>query len=136
MNQALSVIERKIQHESIAKEISKDLLQQKFIEAALSLDASIVEPFIPEDMLLQDISKYHFLAHLQKHFGSIRRQHPENWRVQLAGLTCMHCNRGKPLAGFEVFAGDACIPFAKFGYYVATTALGKTTDIYICNMFK
>ena len=41
---------------------SKDILHQKFIEAGLELDASIVEPFIPEDMILQDLDKYRFLS--------------------------------------------------------------------------
>lgn len=72
--------EKRIQHIKIAREITKDRLHQKFIEASLELDVSILEPFIPEDMQLQDLDKYRFLASLKDHFDSIWQQHPENWR--------------------------------------------------------
>jgi hypothetical protein len=133
MKQETSIKESKINSASIAQEISKDLLHQKFIEAALNLDVSIVEPYIPEDMLLQDLGKYQFLEVLKVHFQNIEKKHPENWRVELANYFCLHCKHGKPLAGFEVFSGDNFLPYAKFGYFIEMNDKGETKDIYICN---
>lgn len=135
-NKIITSSERKIQNSKIAEEISIDILHQKFIEAALELDASIVEPFIPEDMQLQDMDKYPFLASLKDHFDSIWQQHPENWRVELADLTCGFCNRGKPLAGFAVYAGCEFMPYEKFGYFIEEDEKGITKDIYICKGFR
>ncbi len=125
--------DQKILHKEIAKGLSDDLLHQKFIEAAFELDASIVEPYIPEEMQLQDLDKYRFLADLKDRFERIRQQHPEGWQVKLADYICRFCNRGKPLAAFEVFAGNDLEPFSKFGYYVDSDLRGITKDIYICN---
>ena len=128
-------IERKVEIEKIAKEKGADLLQQKFIEAAMELDASIVEPFIPEDMLLQDFDKYRFLVFLKDMFDSIWHKHPEDYRVELANFQCSNCNFKKPLAGFEVFAGEELKAFERFAFYVETDDNGTTKDIYICNYF-
>ena len=128
--------EKRIQHIKIAREITKDRLHQKFIEASLELDVSILEPFIPEDMELQDLDKYRFLASLKDHFDSIWQQHPEEWRVELADLTCGFCNRGKPLAGFAVYAGCEFIPYEKFGFFIEEDEKGITKDIYICKLFR
>lgn len=132
MEQTQTIAERKIKNAVIAKELSRDILHQKFIEAALNLDVSIVEPFIPEEMMLQDLSKYNFLSVLKEHFESIERQHPEDWRIELSNFTCGHCNPGKPLAGFEAYAGNALLPYARFGYFVESSIQGETKDIYIC----
>lgn len=128
--------EKKIKSNEIAKTISKDLLHQKFIEAALELDALIVEPFIPEDMMLQDMDKFRFLAELQGRFDEIWQQHPEDYRVELANFKCKGCNRGEPLASFEVFEGINLAPYKKFGYYIEKDKDGNTNDIYICFSFK
>lgn len=109
-----------------------DLLHQKFIEAALQMDASIVEPYIPEDMQLQDLDKYMFLAYLQDVFESIWQKHPEDYRVEAAEFRCGYCVKGTPLAAFAVYSGVEHIPYAKFGYVIETDANGITTDIYIC----
>lgn len=129
-------IQNNIQIVKLVKVQSTDLLLQKFIEAALALDTSIMEPFIPEDLLLQDMDKYRFLASLKDRFDNIRQQYPENWRVEPADLTCGFCNRGKPLAGFVVYAGCELLPYEKFGYFVEKDENGNTKDIYICNGFR
>ena len=126
---------RKVEIIKIAPKKSFDILQQKFIEAAMELDASIVEPFIPEDMFLQNLDKFRFLAFLKKMFNTIRHIHPENYRVELANFQCNMCNFKKPLAGFEVFAGEELKPFERFAFYVETDDNGTTKDIYICNYF-
>ena len=127
--------ERKVEIEKIAREKCTDLLQQKFIEAAMELDASIVEPFIPEDMMLQNLDKYRFLAFLHNMFECIWHKHPEDYRIELANFQCSSCNFKKPLAGFEVFAGGELKPFERFAFYVETDDNGTTKDIYICNYF-
>lgn len=124
------------QNVAIAKSKSNDLLYQKFIEAAFALDASIVEPYISEDMKLQDLDKYRFLSDLQQHFDYIMHHHPEDFRVELANFTCAGCQKGKPLAGFEVFAGVSFAPYYKFGYVVCADENGKTTDLFVCRSFK
>ena len=44
------------------------------------------------------------------------------------GFTDHH---GKPLASFEVYAGDDLIPYAKFGYFIKMGSDGETKDIYV-----
>ena len=134
-NKSLSILskdEQKINPQSI----EKDLLYKGFIEAGLKLDASLVEPYIPEDMELQNMSKYEFLSYLQEEFEDITQKHPNDYHVKTANFKCLHCNRGKPLASFEVFTGEDSVPYSKFAYYIATDDYGNTVDIYICNSFK
>lgn len=134
VNPSTAVLQNQ-QNQLLAISDSMDLLHKKFIESALKLDASILEPFIPEDMLLQDLSKYRFLDTLSYLFETIWHQYPEDWRVELADFTCKYCQHGKPLASFEVFTGVEFMPFAKFAYFVETNSSGETTDIYICDGF-
>ena len=132
MKKAIPINERKVENDKISKRNLTDVLHQKFIEAAMSLDTSIVEPFIPENMQLQDLDKYRFLASLRKHFEEIEKRHPEDWRVEKVDYTCKHCNHGKPLASFEVYAGANSMSYSKFGYYIDTDKDGETKDIYVC----
>lgn len=109
-----------------------DLLHAQFIRSALNLDASLLEPHIPEDMQLQDMDKYRFLAFLADFYRGIEQQHPEDWRVERAPFRCGFCHPGAVLAGFEVFAGKEWMPYARFGFMIETGDNGATTDIYIC----
>jgi len=120
----------------IAQSLSADLLHQKFIEAAFVLDASIVAPFIPEDMILQGLDKYRFLADLQGHFDYIMHKHPEDFRVELANFMCNYCEKGYPLAGFEVYTGIEYAPYYRFGYVIKADEHGNTTDLYVCQDIK
>ena len=134
-HQISSKIKRVSRQRKVEVVYSKDILHQKFIEAGLELDASIVEPFIPEDMILQDLDKYRFLENLQGHFDSIWQKHPEDYRVELADFICIGCQGGEPLASFEVFDGINLAPYEKFAYYVQTDDNGKTVDIFCCFLF-
>lgn len=131
----LNSLLQKEQEKDLTKNPSRDPLYQKFIEAALSLKVSILEPFIPEDMLLRDLDKYGFLDELNDLFESIRDQHPEDWVVEIKDYNCNLCQYGKPLAAFEVYAGDAIQPFAKFAYFIETGINGETKDIFRCSGF-
>lgn len=114
---------------------SNDVLYRKFIQAALSLDSSIVEDYIPDDMQLQNMSKTMFLISLKSLFDVLKMQCHDYPRVELGNHVCMSCNFGKPLASFEVFAGNNNVPFYKFAYFIDVDALGNTQDIYECKGF-
>ncbi len=112
--------------------LQPDTLYSQFIRAALNLDASLLEPYIPEDMQLQDMDKYPFLAFLADFFRAIEQPHPEDWRVERAEFRCGFCHPGAALAGFEVFAGKEWMPYTRFGFMMETDANGSTRDIYMC----
>ena len=128
-------IEQKTANIINAKEITTDILQQKFIEAVLELDATIVEPFIPEDIQFRDFDKHKLVEYLHRLFRIIKHKHPEDYRVEKSNLLCGICKYKKPLAGFEVYTGVELKPYYRFAFYIETDAFGNTTEIIACHDF-
>lgn len=126
---------RELLRNKYALGLPRDILHLKFIQAALSLDASIVEDYIPYDMQLQNMSKTMFLITLKSLFDVLKMQCHDYPRVELGNHICKSCNCGKPLASFEVYAGNSAEPFYTFAYFIDVDAVGMTQDIYECNGF-
>jgi hypothetical protein len=87
-------------------------------------------------MQLQSMSKTMFLITLKSLFEVLKMQCHEYPRVELGDHVCMSCKFGKPVASFEVFAGNNSEPFYKFAYFIDVDSHGNTCDIYACSGFK
>ena len=120
----------------IPKHASKDLLHEKFIEAVLLLNESIVAPHIPYDMKLQNYSKTVFLLDLNALFTALKMQCFDHPRVELKKDVCMNCSFGKPLACFDVYSWNKTKPFYKFAYIIDVDTEGNSIDIYECNGYR
>ncbi|HUM64444.1 MAG TPA: hypothetical protein PLV32_01290 [Chitinophagaceae bacterium] len=71
------------------------LVISKFIEACISQDASIFEPYMQEDDVFEDKEKYLFLAQLKDLFSEIKSEMPVPYYVAVRDSECCGCPEGK-----------------------------------------
>ena len=91
----------------------------RFIEACMALDCSILEPMIDED-------QYKFLASLRDQFDwAIARGAKD---IYLKKGICQLCSKGSPV--FEFYGNRTKPEFA----YIINTKKDEVTDIFLCNM--
>ncbi len=98
----------------------------KFIEACISLDASIFEPMIDEREYFQENDKYRFLASLKEQF---------DWAIARGAKDiitktgkCEMCVRGCSV--YEFFNSSDKLEFA----YRINVEGNIVNDIFLCNM--
>ncbi|MBX9780520.1 MAG: hypothetical protein K2X26_09245 [Chitinophagaceae bacterium] len=111
-----------------------DKVIAKFIESCLTLDASIFEPYIQEDDVFEDLSKYEFLAQLQNAFAIERRLSQNHFRVELSKDVCRACFIGHEVHVFTTYNWN----HEKVGLisYVIQEVDGKLLDISRCYYHK
>ncbi len=122
---AIELIKLKVKKEaSIGKPAQKII--NKFIEACLALDCSIIEPMINEDQFFEDIDKYRFLASLKQQFDwAISRGAKD---VIMKKGKCRLCSIGH--STYEFYSNQNTHEFA----YIINTKNDEVKDIFLCNM--
>ncbi len=65
-------------------------LNKKFIESCENLDTRILEPFLDEDIVLNKLPKYHFLAYLHSLFTEVRKT--EKKKLIMVEKYCRVCH--------------------------------------------
>jgi hypothetical protein len=110
-------------------------LIEKFIESCLTLDASPIEPYIHEEDVFEDKSKYLFLASLQQLFDKIKMMVGKDFKVTKSHYTCLGCNYGKPVLRFDISAGNQSTSVYDFGYLIQEKD-GVVIDIFKCELYK
>lgn len=106
----------------------------KFIESCIALDASIFEPYIQEDDLFEDVSKYEFLAKLQNTFSITRRLSHNHFKVELSKDVCRACFIGHEVHVFTTYNSDN--KMVEQNGYVIQEVDGKLLDISRCMYYK
>lgn len=83
-------------------------IKDKFIQCCLSLDAGIFEPFIQENEVFQELTKYEFLTELKKTFDLTRKRTNHSFNVELSYDVCRACFIGHTVHVFTTynFAGE------------------------------
>src|SRR5690606_39657347 len=71
------------------------LVISKFIEACISQDASIFEPYMQEDDVFEDKEKYLFLAQLKDLFAEIKSEIRIPYYMTVRDSECCGCPEGK-----------------------------------------
>lgn len=79
------------------------LVIDKFIQSCLSLDAGIFEPFIQEDEVFQEQTKYEFLAEIKKTFDLTRKRANHSFNVELSYDVCRACFIGHTVHVFTTY---------------------------------
>jgi hypothetical protein len=75
----------------------------KFIQSCLLLDVSIFEPYIHEDEVFQEQTKYEFLADLKRSFDLTRKRANNNFTVELSYDVCRACFIGHRVNVFTTY---------------------------------
>lgn len=100
------------------------IIHEKFIEACTHLDASIIEPFIDEDQIFEDVDKYRFLDSLKQNLDLAKEAGAE--MTTLRNGKCHGCELGHPTA--EFYSGDKF----QFSYIIKYDSSGSLEDIFQC----
>lgn len=109
-------------------------ISDAFMDSCKALDASIFEPYMDEDSIFEDKSKYLFLADLKALFDSYRANKPVAINISVEDGTCQGCKYGKAIKIFNVKGWGRIIFSARFGYIIERKN-GVLIDIYRCNLF-
>lgn len=109
------------------------LVISKFIEACISQDASIFEPYMQEDDVFEDKEKYLFLAQLKDLFSEIKSEIPVPYYVGVRDSECCGCpeGKGKLVKHFELkhrLSNKVLDGFA----FIIDTENGILKDIFRC----
>ncbi|HRO68936.1 MAG TPA: hypothetical protein PK951_01115 [Chitinophagaceae bacterium] len=109
------------------------LVISKFIEACISQDASIFEPYMQEDDVFEDKEKYLFLAQLKDLFSEIKSEMPVPYYVAVRDSECCGCpeGKGKLVKHFELkhrLSNKVLDGFA----FIIDTENGILKDIFRC----
>jgi hypothetical protein len=119
------LIKLKIKKQSSTGDNAQKIID-KFIEACLTLDCSILEPMIDEDLYFEDIDKYRFLASLREQFDwAINRGAKD---MYLKRGICQLCSKGSPVLEFH--GSNNKLEFA----YIINTKKDEVTNIFLCNL--
>ncbi|MEO6732324.1 MAG: hypothetical protein ABIN01_13990 [Ferruginibacter sp.] len=110
------------------------IIIKAFIESCKTLDASILEPFMEEDNIFEDKSKYLFLAGLKTLFNRYKSIEHLCSEVYLHEGTCAGCRYGKAVNLFSVVLSGRNIFKDVFAYFIEEKN-GILIDIYRCNLF-
>lgn len=111
-----------------------DMVIAKFIESCLALDAGIFEPYIQEDDVFEDVSKYEFLAQLQNTFSIARRLSQNHFTVELSKDVCRACFIGHEVHVFTTYNWNH--EMVERNGYVIQEMDGKLLDISRCLYYK
>lgn len=106
----------------------------KFIEACIKLDASIIEPYIEENEIFENKEKYLFLAELKKMFQPYQSK-AIVFSVRRNDRMCLGCSQGKKVLQFTIYSTNDESEVDDFGF-VLDTENGILKDIYRCWQYK
>lgn len=120
---AIELIKLKIRKEASTGEHAQKIID-KFIEACLTLDCSILEPMISEDQYFED-DKYRFLASLKQQFDWAIGRGVKN--ITMKKGKCSMCIKGA--STFEFHGNKNTPEFA----YIINTKRDEVKDIFLCN---
>jgi len=120
----MELIKLKIKKESAQGEKALRIID-KFLEACIALDASIIEKLIDENQYFEGKNKYRFLASLKEQFDWATARGAKTITMKMG--RCEMCVIGH--SAYE-FYGDKSTPeFA----YIINTKKGVILDIFLCN---
>ncbi|NOT91811.1 hypothetical protein [Ferruginibacter sp.] len=105
-----------------------------FIESCKALDVSIFEPFMAENNVFEEKTKYLFLAGLKKLFDSYKDEKIFFHKIVVEDGSCTGCNNGKSVKIFSFKGWGRIIKTDHFAYVIEREN-GILTDIYRCNLF-
>ena len=120
----MELIKLKVKPEA-SKGNAAEEITNKFIEACIQLDASIIEPLLNEDQYFDDLDKYRFLDFLKGQFEAARAIGLN--RTILHHGTCGLCEIGH--STYEFFGEDGKIRFA----YIIEKKKNEIKNIFNCN---
>jgi len=110
------------------------LVIEKFIECCQSLDAGIFEPFIQEDDVFQEVTKYEFLAQLKSTFDKTLKLTGNTFTVEISTDSCRGCFIGHKVHVFSTF--DKSKKLAERNGYVIQEQDGILIDISRCYYYS
>lgn len=120
----METVKLKVKKEASTGEHAQTIID-KFIQACISLDASIFEPMIEEDQYFEDLDKYRFLASLKQQFDwSIKRGAKD---ISMKRGKCELCVIGH--STYEFYGNKKTPEFA----YIINTKRDEVKDIFLCN---
>lgn len=105
-----------------------------FVESCKALDASIFEPFMEDNNVFEEKTKYLFLAGLKKLFDSYTDERILFHTIAVEDGSCTGCNEGKAVKIFSFKGWGRIIKTDRFAYVIEKEN-GILTDIYRCNLF-
>ena len=113
---------------------SKEVID-KFIESFLNLDISILEPYISEEDVFENLDKYRFLAMINTTFKKYREVSHGNFKVINNTTTCQFCSFGKRVEHFEIYNTQTKKLIYEVGMLIDEQD-GILVDIFHCNFLK
>jgi hypothetical protein len=120
-----TLIKLKVKKEAANGVLANKILNQ-FIEACVTLDASIFEPLIEEEQYFQDLDKYRFLQSLKDEFDKVKIKGINQTRLKIG--YCQGCVSGHQT---HQFFGNETVP--EFSY-ILSNKNNQIEDIFKCNM--
>lgn len=109
-------------------------IKSKFIESCLTLDVSLFEPFINEDDIFEEMTKYEFLKKMHETFTITRRITQNDFTVELSKDICRACFIGHEVHVFTTF-NNVNKKIEQNGYVIQEVD-GKLIDISRCLFYK
>jgi len=102
MNELIQVKTKELFTQTAGIKQSKLVIYQ-FIQSCLSLDASLFEPYIHEDEVFQEQTKYEFLSDLKRSFDLTRKRTNNSFTVDLSYDVCRACFIGHRVNVFTTY---------------------------------
>ena len=120
----MELIKLKVKKEASTGEQAQKIID-RFIQACLALDCSILEPMIDENQYFEDLDKYRFLSSLKEQFTWAIARGAKN--ITLKKGKCKMCVLGQSV--YEFYNSKNIIEFA----YIINTKRDEIQDIFLCN---
>ena len=118
-----------------AVQSQSQLIINAFIKSCKALDASIFEPFMEDENVFEDKSKYLFLAELKSLFDSYKNREHLSYDIYDKDGTCAGCLYGRSIKVFSVILVGRQIFKDKFAFVIEQKD-GILMDIFRCNLFS
>lgn len=119
----------------IAESKQSQLIIDAFTESCKALDASLFEPFMEDDNVFEDRSKYLFLADLKALFDLYKSHKAVEIQIEFNDGTCTGCNLGKSARVFSIRGWGRDLFSDQFAYVIEKEN-GILIDIYRCRLFS
>ncbi len=107
---------------------SKELVNV-FIRACNKLNIGIFEPYINEESIFENSSKYVFLSRTKELFDSLLVTTGHSFEVQMKDSVCQGCSTGRKVNHFTVLSEGTKV--GEFAFLIDTD-MGILKDIYRC----
>lgn len=119
------LIKLKVKKESSFGEPA-NLIKEKFIQACVALDASILEPMIEEETYFDELDKYRFLQSLKDEFDACKEK--GSLKTVMIKGNCESCHCGDEV--YQFYTKNLTPAFA----YMIDESNNEIENIFMCNL--